>query len=122
MFYEQFSAVGNQFELIPKATRAPGELTPSTNDFRWLDRDVLVELKSFEKPRQRNVSAEIQRSVLAARERSVVKNNFIVYSRRYPPTEGFLKQMRQYNMLHPDAQIDQLFWWSGDSLVQIDLL
>lgn len=120
-FYEDFQSAGYSFRLIPRAQRGEDGRTPSTADFEWLDRGIKVEIKSFDKPRQRNVSKEISSTVRAAVAHGVFKSTYIIYSRKYPPTEAFLEQMKDYNLRHPDAQIERLFWWASGELVEIDL-
>lgn len=129
VFYEQFRDAGNRFTLIPR-----DHLTfRSTHDFEWHNprgnhvhgnlsrRGELVELKSFEKPRRKNVAAEIHRTAVAARAHQVTKDVFIVHSRKHPPTPAFLRQMADYNVEHAGAQIRQLFWWTGTALQEIEL-
>lgn len=122
IFYEQFKVAGETFELLPRDRAG----WASVNDFIWTSRGgVPTELKSFEKPRQSNVAAEISRVVLAAQRHGVVKDTFIVYSRRRSPTAQFLAQMRSYNVQHlnerGDARIRHLFWWDGAELHEIEM-
>ncbi|WP_311777799.1 hypothetical protein [Trueperella abortisuis] len=113
-FLERFEARGHRARWIPR----DGQHFKSTNDFVWLDNgNEVCELKCTT-AKYSSIKANIQSSVVKARENhGVVKDFFVVDLGTRALTPKLRGQLQRYNARVKDGKIRRLWVMSSDGRV-----
>jgi hypothetical protein len=120
VFVERFLALGHRLEWIPRNSHGPTGILP-TNDFVWLDNDLLVcELKATQ-PRFVSIRGRIASAVSKAEKQGVTKENFVIDLGDQPLTVELRGELARYNAGRRNQHISRMWVMAQGRLEQIAL-